>query len=128
MHRTIEKLMANEEPVGEYFVAAKQKWADMLADITEVSVAELADRLTSEQSWFERHCGGRWDGYEVMVWSGFGSIYDVTLGYERDGLGRAEAVKLAEAFASCMCSVEIKGIARDVAASYHLERVNGRYE
>ncbi|WP_233889692.1 hypothetical protein [Paraburkholderia flagellata] len=108
MHQTIELLMENEKPVGEYFAAAKQRWSEILADITEVSVEELAERLTREQFWFEHHCGGRWVGQEVMVWSGFASIYATTEGYDCEGLTRREAAKLAQAFARSMVSVEVR--------------------
>jgi hypothetical protein len=127
MHRTIEKLMNNVEPVGNYFAAAKAKWNEILADVAVVPAAELAERLSHSQSWFERHCGGRWDGQEVMVLTGFASIYDVGIGYDREGRGKPEAVKLAEAFELSMCSLEVKGAAREVARSYYITRENGRY-
>lgn len=127
MHRTVAKLMANDEPVGDYFAAAAAKWEELLVDIEDVSAADLAERVTNAQMWFEYNCGGRWDGQEVMVLTAFASIYDLGVGYDRDGRGKREAAKLAEAFARSMCSLEVKGAAREVAASYYISLVNGKY-
>ena len=63
-----------------------------------------------------------------MVWTGFASIYRTQVGYDREGLGRAEAIKLAEAFGASMCSVEVKSEARDAAESYHLELRDRRWQ
>jgi ABC-type molybdenum transport system ATPase subunit/photorepair protein PhrA len=118
MHSNIEKLMKNQEPVGEYFAQAAARWKDILSDISTISVQDLARKLTTEQMWFEHHCGGRWDGQEVMVWTGFASIYNTQTGYDDES--KAAAAKLLEAFGASMCSVEVKGGAKEAAKSYYV--------
>lgn len=87
MHSNIEKLMAGDQNIPQYFAAAKAQWTSLLEDISTVDVSELANKLTHAQSWFEHHCGGRWYGQEVMVWTGFASIYSTRDGYQRPALG-----------------------------------------
>lgn len=128
MHSTIERLMNGDTQIPQYFVSAKERWEKILSGISTVSVADLAEKLTAEQSWFEHHCGGRWKGQEVMVWTGFASIYDTTDGYDRTGRGIAEAIKLAKAFESSMCSLEVKSKAHKAAMSYHVKKENGTYD
>ena len=118
MHDSIEKLMAGDQAVAGYYEAAHTHWQTLLRDIDSVSVEDLAARLSSAQSWFERHCGGRWLGQEVMVWTAFATMYSTQSGWDGN---EARGVKLAQAFAASMCSVEVKGGARRAAKSYYLD-------
>ncbi|WP_298702594.1 hypothetical protein [uncultured Variovorax sp.] len=118
MHDTIEKLMAGDQAVPGHYATAHAHWKTLLQDIDTVSVEDLAKRLSSAQSWFERHCGGRWPGQEVMVWTGFASMYSTQSGWDGN---EAAGTKLAKAFEASMCSIEVKGGARRAARSYHVD-------
>jgi hypothetical protein len=117
MHYTIEKLMHSKEPVQQYFIAAQQKWAEILADIDSISTANLAETLSSQQDWFESNCGGRLPGQEIMAWSAFGYFYSTHSGY---GDNEAKVKKLAEAFQSSTCSSEVLGHAEDAVKLYYV--------
>lgn len=110
--------MHGDDSVVGYFVAAKERWAKILKDVNDVSVQTLSKRLTDEQMWFEHHCGGRWDGQEVMAWTAFASLYTTEAGFE-DNAGAAS--KLARAFDASMCSIEVKGLAERAAKSYGVD-------
>lgn len=127
MHYAIENLMNNEVSTVEHFSKAKEKWEDILSDITTVSVSELAKRLSTAQSWFEVNCGGRDEGKETMPWTGFASIYSIQDGYERPNRSMDEAVKLAQAFVASSVSIEVKGSAHRAALSYHINYENKTY-
>ena len=86
-----------------------------MKEIPATSVEALAKRLTTEQFWFENHCGGRWEGQEIMAWSAFGSLYTTDNGFDDNDVA---AQNLAKAFKSSMCSIEVKGYARRAAESY----------
>jgi len=118
MHDTIEKLMAGDLAIPGYFTAAQAHWKTLLHDIDTVSVDDLAKRLSSAQTWFESHCGGRWMGQELMEWTGFASMYSTQSGWDGN---EARGVKLAKAFEASMCSIEVKGLARKAAKSYYLD-------
>lgn len=127
MHETIEMLMQGDGEVVAYFVAARVKWAELLHDVCEISVTDLAERISIALEWFEANCGDQQCGREVMAWSGFASIYSNQDGYRRPGRGANEAVKLAEAFAAAFLGDEIKEYARKAAESYYICLENGRY-
>lgn len=118
MHYTIERLMNGDDDVTGQFVAAKDRWENILSNLETDSVDALAKRISVEQSWFEANCGGRWEGQEVMAWSAFGSLYKTALGFDENA---TVVSKLAEAFEKSMCSIEVKGHARNAAKSYRFE-------
>ncbi|MHB8385261.1 hypothetical protein [Metallibacterium sp.] len=118
MHTTIEKLMHGDVSIVSYFVAAKERWTKILKDAHGATVQTLAKRLTDEQMWFEHHCGGRWDGQEVMAWTAFASLYTTQAGF---GDNADAARKLARAFDASMCSIEVKGLAKRAAKSYGVD-------
>lgn len=115
MHDTIERLINGDKSVVDNFVEAKARWSRILVNVRTEDVKDLAARITTEQSWFERHCGGRWPGQEVMVWAAFASLYTTAGGFEENA---ESAKKLAKAFAASMCSLEVKSGARAAAESY----------
>lgn len=117
MHYTIEKLMHFQEPVQQYFIAAQQKWAKILANIDSISTANLAETLSNHQDWFESNCGGRLLGQEIMAWSAFGYFYSTDSGY---GENEEKVKKLAESFQSSTCSGEVLSHAEDAAKLYYV--------
>lgn len=119
MRGNILLLMMGDESVTANFQRAKNHWIGLLEDIDTVRLSVLAGRLTSEQSWFEDHCGNtRHDGQEVMVWTAF--AYLMSLGDGVDAL-TITGVKLLEAFKESSCSGEVKADALSVARYYFIE-------
>ncbi len=115
MHYTIDLLMHSTRPVPQYFTTAGAKWKELLADISSVSPGVLAKRLADNQRWFELNCGGRPVAQEIMAWSAFGSLYNIRTNFEQN---MDDAEKLAKAFATSLCSPEVKGHAQNAAQSY----------
>jgi hypothetical protein len=120
MHYTIERLLTGDTTVPTHFELARDKWNELFEGKFDATVSDWARWLTDQQiMFFEHRCGGRWEGQEVMAWSGFGSLYSIKLGFTEDT--RKLAIKLAKAFAQSSCSIEVKGAARRAALSYHLD-------
>jgi hypothetical protein len=117
MHYTVELLVNGDSNVGEYYRLAVERWKEIWAQPDSGNLARLATRLSNEQMWFEQKCGTRWVGQEIMVVSGFGMLYTTAAGFDQN-IERARL--LYDAFQQSYCSIEVKGIARDVAASYDL--------
>jgi hypothetical protein len=117
MHYSLELLVQGKSEVVSFYQAAAEHWREIWSREESNDLASLADLLTSEQRWFERHCGGRWVGQEVMVVSGLAGLYTTESGFD-DNLPRARL--LYDAFLSSYCSVEVKSMAEKVARSYDL--------
>jgi hypothetical protein len=117
MHYSLELLVRGEGEVLGYYRAAADRWREIWSRPESRDLASFARLLTSEQSWFEHNCGGRWVGQEVMVVSGLAGLYTTAAGFD-DNLARARL--LYDAFLSSYCSVEVKSIAEEVARSYDL--------
>lgn len=116
MHNTIEMLIKGEKPVEEYYRRAMRLWQGLLKD--DPSHAELAERIGSAQMAFERECGGRWEGQEVMAVVGIAQFYSTLDGFN-DRAMKAKAVY--DALLASNCSIEVHGHARRVAESYYLQ-------
>jgi hypothetical protein len=117
MHYTIELLVNGDPHVGEYYGRAVERWKDIWSRPESRDVVTLATMLSTEQFWFEKNCGTRWVGQEIMVISGIGMLYTTRAGFD-ENVERARL--LYDAFQRSYCSIEVKGIARDLAASYGL--------
>lgn len=117
MHHTIDLLLKQDENVLEYYQTALDKWKEILESSDALSVEALAQRLFAEQLWFEHNCGTRWVGQEIMVITGISQFYDLSKGFE-DNLDKA--ILVYKAFMASYCSIEVKGVAKDVARSYYL--------
>lgn len=116
MHHSIEKLLNGDTRVVECFSTANEKWPDLFDAKRDEDIESWASWLTDNQiAFFERQCGGRDFGQEVMAWSGFGYLYSTQTGFEENAQA---AKKLAEAFEHSMVSLEVKSMARDAAKSY----------
>jgi len=122
MHYTVELLVKGDRNVNEHYRAAVGRWNEIWSRPDSKDVVSLATLLSSEQSWFEENCGNRWVGQEIMVVSGIGMLYSTTVGFD-DNVDQARL--LFDAFQRSYCSLEVKGIAREMAESYGLleERV-----
>ena len=113
----IEALLEGK-PVETYFATAKAHWDELLGE-NEEWIRGLAPKLQQEQlDFFERRCGGRYLGQEIMVASGIGSLMHPETERRRD-LARA----LIHAFGASMCSVEVKSAVSRIAELYGFDRL-----
>ncbi|MGO8752056.1 MAG: hypothetical protein ACLQNE_39455 [Thermoguttaceae bacterium] len=117
MHYSVEMLVRGRAEVVEYYRVAAERWGEIWHRPDAHDLARLSKMLSSEQMWFERNCGGRWVGQEVMVVSGLAGLYSTEVGFD-DRLEQARL--LYDAFQTSFCSVEVKSIAEEVARSYDL--------
>jgi hypothetical protein len=117
MHYSLEMLVRGRGEVIGYYEAAASHWREIWSRQESGDLASFAKLLQSEQMWFERNCGGRWIGQEIMVVSGIVGLYTTANGFDSN-LGRARL--LYDAFLSSYCSIEVKSIAEEVARSYDL--------
>ncbi|HHG3121897.1 hypothetical protein [Vibrio parahaemolyticus] len=117
MHNTIEKLMLGDEDIVAHYSAARKLWEEIMDKFPDVNPSALSKELTSKQLIFEHSCGGRWIGQEIMVISGITQFYTISCGF---GENKEKAIKVYKAFMMSYCSIEVKGVAQDVAKSYYL--------
>jgi hypothetical protein len=115
MQYTVERLVHGDEQLIEYYREAVKRWGEIWSRPESRDLVRLATSLSDEQFWFEQNCGGRWIGQEIMVVSGFGSLYTTAAGFDQNA---ERARRLYNAFQRGYCSIEIKAIAREVATSY----------
>ena len=119
MHETLEELLKGDDDIVGFYVTAKEKWPELFQSMQQDPVQDWARWLTVQQvAFFERQCGGRRLGQEVMVWSSFAVLYSTQVGF---GGNKALAIKLVEAFAKSGCSVEVKSKVRKALISYDLD-------
>ena len=114
MHYTIEALLTDPN-ITDYYRAAKEHWVQILARIDPTDSGAIASAASGEQSWFERNCGGRYIGQEIMVVAGICQYYTTAVGFDED-MDKAKA--MYQGLLASGCSVEVHGHARDVAQSY----------
>jgi hypothetical protein len=117
MHYTTELLIQGDKDVLLYYSNALRRWKEKLPQYAEMSAEQLAKVLTEEQFWFEKNCGSRWIGQEIMVVTGISQFYTTERGFDKD---KHLALKFYQAFMQSYCSIEVKGVAEDVAKSYWL--------
>lgn len=122
MHYTTELLIQGDKDVLLYYERALQRWREILAEYGDKSLEGLAKKLSSEQYWFEENCGSRWVGQEIMVITGLTQYYTTERGFDEN---RSLALKIYNAFMQSYCSLEVKGVAEEVAKSYFLDEEDG---
>jgi hypothetical protein len=116
VHYAIERLLKGDQTVAANFAKAAAKWPELFTMYIHRSAADWAEWLEREQIvFFERECGGRSDGQEVMAWSGFAFIYSTELGFEDR---RRQAEKLSDAFRLSRVSREVQTMAAQAARCY----------
>ena len=117
MHYSVEMLIRGKDDIIEHYRRAAEHWQEIWSRPEASNLEKLARALQHEQIWFERNCGGRWVGQEIMVVSGLAGLYSTEAGFD----SRLEQARLLyDAFQSSFCSVEVKVIAEEVANSYGL--------
>ena len=121
MDQTINALLKGDKNIVAYYQKTNEKWQELFVAKKDSPVSTWAQWLSDQQiPFFERECGGRHLGEEVMACSGFGVLYNVIVGFdEMEEL----AVKLVKAFEESRCSIEVKSMARHAATYYHLDQL-----
>lgn len=117
MHYSVEMLLHGQAEVIDYYRLAVERWQEIWSRPEASRLEQLARMLQHEQMWFEKNCGGRWVGQEIMVVSGLAGLYSTATGFDGN---ENRARLLYDAFQSSFCSVEVKSIAEEVASSYDL--------
>lgn len=118
MHLTIEALREGEA-VGSYWQAGFATWRELLRDIGTAKLGDLAARIgDAQQEMFERRCGGRALGQEIMAWTGIAYYFDAEEGNFGDDVERAR--KLFDALQLSHVSIEVKVHAERAAITYDL--------
>jgi len=116
---TVLNLLNGDQELVTYYQNAKQLWDEIWRDYHSLNVDGLAELLHQKQLTFEYRCGGKHLGQEIMVWTGFGLLYDARVGFE--GENREKALMLKEAFQKSSCSLGVKHKAREAAKAFYLE-------
>lgn len=109
---TIEALVTGEQEILDSYQNAVRLWREILRSPESATVEGLAGMLWSWQGRFERECGGRYVGQEVMVAVGFYQYYTTAAGFGENLLA---ARRVADAFEASMCSLEVKFYASRLA-------------
>jgi hypothetical protein len=117
MHYSLEMLVHGNPNIVGFYQAAAKRWEEIWSRPESRELKSFANLLDREQDWFEKNCGGRWVGQEVMVVSGMAGLYSTKAGF-RANLARARL--LYDAFMSSSCRVEVKIIAEQMARSYDI--------
>src|SRR4051794_39845756 len=117
MQYTLEMLVLGRREIVDYYRTAAEKWSEIWSKSESKSLALFAKLIAREQHWFEQNCGGRFIGQEIMVVSGIVGLYSTSNGFDHN-LQRARL--LYDAIQSSFCSIEVKGIAEEVAKAYDL--------
>ena len=120
MHYTIEKIIKGDGRVIAWYEAALKMWKTILSETGTCDVRKLAARVTIEQPTFERACGGRWCGQEIMVVAGICQFYSTEIGFQDH---EAEVLAIYDAFQASYCSLVVKSIADDVANAYSIKEL-----
>ncbi len=121
MHYTTELLINNDKNILGYYEKAKAEWKKIIQENEACSSDELAKILTRKQMWFEQNCGSRWVGQEIMVVTGITQFYSTNIGFDKQ---KEKALWVYKAFMKSYCSMEVKGIAEDIAKDYNLIEEN----
>lgn len=118
MINTLEALRENQA-VGDYYRAAFSKWRELLKGFDKTSVSELATAIGKAQiEFFEKQCGGRAMGQEIMAWTALAYFYDAEEAGYGDDLDKAR--KIYDALQLSHISIEAKINAEKAAISYDL--------
>ena len=113
MEYTIEALVKDDPEIAHHYARGAKRWVAILR--ADPSEASLAMRLRIEQLWFEKNCGGRYLGPEVMAVTGIAHLYSAADGFEDN---QETAQRVSAAIQASTCSVEVKELARRAAQIY----------
>ncbi|OIN05953.1 hypothetical protein BFS86_20015 [Shewanella algae] len=115
------KLLKNNDPeILDFYKKANDLWTEILSGYDGDS-SKLAKVLSIKQTAFEwlvqdTDKYDRWDGQEIMVFSGLSYYLD----NEEDENNRWLAKSIAEAFELSFCSIEVKGLAKRASNLFYI--------
>ncbi len=113
MEYTIEALVKDDPEIAHHYARGAKRWVAILR--ADPSEASLAMRLRIEQLWFEKNCGGRCLGPEVMAVTGIAYLYSTADGF---GDNQGTARRVSDAIQASTCSVEVKEVGERMAHLY----------
>ncbi len=113
MEYTIEALVKDDPEIAHHYARGAKRWVAILR--ADPSEASLAMRLRIEQLWFEKNCGGRYLGPEVMAVTGIAYLYSTADGF---GDNQGTARRVSDAIQASTCSVEVKEVGERMAHLY----------
>ncbi len=114
---TLELLIQGDPDIVDYYNNARNLWQEIRESANFNDVASLAQDLANKQFQFERECGGRWLGQEIMAIVGIGQFYNSNVGFDAT---IEDAIKVKNAFAQSYCSLEVKWHAEKTVEIYGL--------
>ncbi len=118
---TVERLIEGDLNIVEYYNRAREIWEEILSRPEAEDVDGLATILGSRQRDFERECGGRFLGQEIMAVVGIRQFYSSAGGdpenLDPQNLRMVELVR--EAFRRSSCS-DAKAYVDDLAGVFRL--------
>jgi len=74
-------LINGNRDILEFYQRACEHWKQILRETEPLDDSTLAQRLLTEQFWFERNCGGEYPGQEIMVLTGIAQFYSKAEGF-----------------------------------------------
>ena len=117
MLEILEELKKGSTEIGPNYQKCVEMWSEVLNDASELSVSELAERLTFQLQ-MEQICGGRLLGKTVMAVSGFHYLHDREAGFRDPQL----AEKLLQAFGRSGVSIEVNWMVQNIVAKmFHIK-------
>lgn len=119
MSITFKLLKRNDPVIMDLYSKAYNLWREILNGY-EGDSTKLAKDLGNKQLQFERiiqesNKYDRWDGQEIMVFSGL-SFYLDQESEENERLAQS----ISEAFEMSYCSLEVKGLAKRISKLFYL--------
>jgi hypothetical protein len=114
---TFDRLIKGENEIILYYNKAVSLWMDIRNSHAFVSADKLAEELSKQQPVFERECGGKNLGMEIMAMVGIGQFFSAETGFEST---LNDALLVLNAFEKSYCSIEVKLSAEKAATIYHL--------
>ena len=109
MCNNIDELINGNDKTAEYYQNAKSLWSEI--DISDINFKKSIHR---KQPNFERLCGGRSLGQEIMV------CYGIMQYMQSNPQDIVSAKTVSDALINSNCSNEVKQKARDIANQYSL--------
>jgi hypothetical protein len=116
---TIKGLIEGNIHIVRYYQKAFDIWTEILSDPEANDVGRLADLLVIRQSRFEKECGGRFLGREIMAAVGIGQFYISPI--EGFGNNMETVTLIRQAFAQSRCHIEVKVFVGIISKVYDLQ-------
>ena len=118
MDLTLHKLIEGDQDIVRYYQNAHSIWKNILKNFSVSQVQSIANDLRDRQlNHFEKECGGRDMGKEIMGVVGIMQFHSESTAFEKT---RDDAEAVYQAIRESMCSVEVKHEAKMIAKMLYL--------